>query len=434
MKKKAKSGLPGRLFRLLFLVMALLAGAAGGAGAEPRFSGEFTTDLSWYAALPYDGSRFDSPLNPDNSLMALEDLNGRSRLMLQLDGGSGEAGFQVMATADLTGEAVTAELLRAYGQVFLGDSLLFKAGRQSFYAGYGYLWNPVNLPAPPPDPEDPEGQRRGRDAVSLTVMGTALELELYALFPGLTEILNSAGTGPAGIALDEIRPGGRLTLYLPGLELILAGLYDHGGGADNGDGDDVVPALAAAFLADLRGVGLYAEGRAGYGSPRAYPDGSGGTFRKSGWLFSALAGGEYTFPSGTYAALEYRFDGAGFSEADWSAYSTGIDAAAAALPGDVTLYAAMAGLYDPAAMGRHYGALNFSHTFWDQNLDLAGVVVWGIDTAVLAFMPELVWKPGGGLSLSAAYSGFLSLPGGGFNEARLAPVKHALTLGLACYF
>lgn len=414
------------------------------AAAQADFSG--TAEIGFSANVT-DGD-YDSLLNPGN-LMALKDLAMDTSLIGRLDAGDEKTTFSawfslkeypigqaLMAgaynsvdpgnpdplTLAATGEVIamagdtifSLDLMRFSANVALGDYISLEAGRQSMLTGYGYGWNPIDFANPLKDPSDPDAAVRGVDALSLSAdLGYFGNLKIYGILPD--DLLAS------GIDFEEIKGGGELTLYLPGLEIKLTGLYDY----DSTEGSDAyVPSIGAGFMADLFGLGFYGEAAVRKGSRNYYTDGTlTGLSRKTDWTFSALAGLEYTFPWEMYVVAEYFYNGEGYDKSERNDVKTALEAAETMGGPTSDLF----GMYRSGYFARHYIMLSLVQPVYSVNTDLNLTAIFSPDSGALMVMPSVSYNFSGNFSGRIDYTGMFDLYSDDFSEVSAMPVKHVIS-------
>ncbi len=436
--------------KVLFVTLFLSAALA--ATAQVNFSGELKPEVIFN--IP--GSGYDSALNTGNYL-GVQDLMFRNEINLKLDQQSDSAaldlwlqvgqypiaellaGSAAILTSDegvvglaktaavgdlayMAGSYIyTASLMRASASWMPAPEFRVTLGRQSFLTGYGYGWNPVDLANPPKDPTDPSAYLQGVDG--LTLQGTPfswLSVKAYGIAP-------SEGSG---WAYNELLAGAELTLQMPALEVKLAGLY--GGRERNSDLYDLYPhGAAAAFYADVHGVGLYGEGVVRSRSRRNSADPAGGTSVLSDEpVFSALGGAEYYFASGLSGAVEYFYNGEGWDDDQRSDYASALEVLGG-MPGADYL-----GLYTPMYFARHYILLNLMIPWYEKDSSFNANIIYSPDSKALFVTPSASFNLNyeGTLVSEFWYSGMFSLDDGEKDEAWLSPVSHSVMVNLRYYF
>jgi len=375
---------------------------------------------------------YDSLLNPGN-MFGIQDFAMMPSLVAKLDAGDENTSFSawfsmkeypigqgllaaayfnpiqtgaVYELVSATGDNIYSfDLMRLSANVYLTDNISMEIGRQSMLTGYGYGWNPIDFANPLKNPTDPDADLRGVDAfVFKTYLGNSAALKVYALAP--QDLLVT------GLDYEEIKPGGELTLNLPGMELKLSGLWDY----DNNEGSDAyTPAAGAAVMLDLFGIGVYGEAAARKGSRTFSPDGS---TRKTDWLFSGLAGLEYTFESEFYAVVEYFYNGEGFNESERAEYETTLGLGATF---------DLLNMYSPGYFGQHYILINLMQPFYDIDTVINFSALYSPDSGALTIMPSLDYTFSGNFSANLAYTGMFDFSDNDFNEISALPVRHVVS-------
>jgi hypothetical protein len=422
-----------------FAVMLLLVLTAGrNVCAEASFGGEVEVGLAAYPAFPYEGSRFDSPLNPDNN-QRLEDLVPITDVLAKLWGESENTDFalwlavkpyylgQALLAAAAKDETQTSavgealpllgakvnyfEIYRANVGWYVSDHLTLRIGRQSMLTGYGYAWNPIDFINPLKDPYDPDLELMGVDAISaLFYLGNVVAFRMDAVYRS-EEIVE-------GLSFGDLQPGIEVTLALTGVDVKLKGFYDY----DRDEGEDAyVPALGLGAKVDVLGAGVYCEGSLLKGSRNLFPESLVSLSRKTDWLLSGLLGVEYTFESEIRILLEYLYNGEGYDLAERKLYRDSLQSIGA--PSSELLL-----MYRPGHFAEHYIYLNVAVPVYDWNTEFQLAAMYSPDSAMMSFLPMIVYDASGALSVELSYIGLLSLSNDSVNEAWLSPVKHVLRL------
>lgn len=407
--------------------------------AQTELSG--TAEIGFSANLT-DGD-FDTLLNPGNR-MELKDLSMTTSLIGRLDAGDERTTFSAWfnlkeypigqallagtydSAADddentidqllteefiaLTGDTIfSLDLMRFSVDVALGDYLYLEAGRQSMLTGYGYGWNPIDFANPLKDPSDPGAALHGVDALTFSAdLGYAASLTLYGMLPD--DLLTSE------MDFEEIKGGGELTVYLPGFEFKITGLYDY----DATEGSDAyTPAIGAGYMADLFGLGFYGEAAARKGSRTLFPNGDAMS-RKEEWVFSALAGLEYIFPFELYAAAEYFYNGEGYSKTERENYEALLIAS-----GGPT--SQLLSPLTPGCFSRHYLMLSLTQPLYGIHTDLSATALFAPDSGALMILPSIAFNFSGNFTGRIEYGGMVDLYDDDFSEVSGLPVKHRIS-------
>lgn len=397
-----------RIAGLMFLLCFLLTAAGYAEGLS--LSGTGTTSL--YAAFDADGgTAFDSPLNPGN-LLDLHPLGTVSDVSFHLESSGDNDAFTLWASlksypvgsalsaaayGDDVQELMLGTITASYGDTlitlaidrlnylwYVTDTLRLVFGRQSLLTGYGYGWNPMDLATPAGDPNNPEAQRVGVDALSLLWEGdSALTGELYALSD--TDSIN------APIPWSDLAFGTEGTLLLPVAEVRLTMQYDCGSSHFN---------LGVGTYLDISGAGLYGE---------ANMDGD------------LLAGVEYYFENGSGMIIEYFYHHEGRDLQERREYVTELSAE--------TILS-----FHPGYFARHYILAHLTYPLYDLNTDLSCTVLASPDSGSCILSPLATFYPSGNLTVFAGYNGLFSLGEDLYNEADLSPVGHMVNVGVTYAF
>ncbi len=427
--------------RKILLGLLLLGLAASLSFSDLSFSGQANLDLSLFPVLEHDAGRFESPLNPGN-VMEVRDLNlgtglhfklssqeqksafafwaavrpyDLARALLAASSGSAEQEAAVAGALSLLGPPPSAlEILRAYVQWYLGPEIVVTLGRQSMLTGYGYGWNPMDFVSPAKDPSDPNVELVGVDALSVQYSpGNILIVKLAGLY--------RCGSSVSGVDLSRLQGAAEITVWLPSLEIKLTGLFKQGA---PGSDDPFVPAVGAGFMADLAGLGLYAEAALLKGSRIPIAD-VGGLHWPSGWFFDALLGLQHTFPSELSLTAEYFYNGEGYSQEQRREYREALDFynnTEGAAPAQYLT------LFRPGYFAKHYLGLSLQLPVYALAADVGLTALYSPDSQALSLLPSLAVDLSGSLTVSLSYAGMFSLREGRFDEASLAPVRHEVKL------
>jgi len=379
--------------------------------AQADFSG--SADITIFANIP-ESDGYESLLNPGNAL-GVQDFGMMSSLIAKLDAGDEStifsAWFSINEFPDALGNELYAfELMRLSAIVYLTDNISMEIGRQSMLTGYGYGWNPIDFANPLKNPADPDADLRGVDGAALRMYpGDTTSLKLYGILPD--SLLSS------GLDYEEIKAGAEAIIYLPGLEVRLAGFWDY----DKSEGSDAyTPSVGTALMLDLFGIGVYGEAAARKGSRNYFADGALGLTRKTDWLISGLAGLEYTFESELYAVVEYFYNGEGYDESEREKFKNTLIAYAGPTVD-------LLGMYSLGYFAKHYILINLMQPFYDINTDINLSVLYSLDAGALTLMPSMNYSFSGNFSVKLAYTGMLDLSDDDFNEITALPVRHIVS-------
>ncbi|MBI9109544.1 MAG: hypothetical protein JEZ04_22570 [Spirochaetales bacterium] len=415
------------------------------------------TAVSLYSQVSFSGSAdividsnisengdYASLINPGN-LLGMKDIGISSSITSKLDAGDEKTSFsawlslneypmgQVLLTSayndplqiggvlELTktlGDTIfSMNLMRLSANVYLSNFVSMEVGRQSMLTGYGYGWNPIDFANPLKNPLDPDAALRGVDGISFKFfIGDMTALKIYGILP--QDLLSS------GLEYEEIKTGGELTMYFPGVELKLAGFYDY----DNTDGSDAyTPSVGTGLMLDIMGIGVYGEAAIRKGSRSNFTDGTNITGRKDEWLFSALAGVEYTFSTELYAVAEYFYNGEGYNNAERSDFEKTLRAYGGAT-------ADLFSIYSPGYFAKHYVMFNLMQPLYDYYTDLNLSAIFSPDSGALTVMPSMNYSFSGNFSGKLVYVGMFDLYGKYFSEVTAMPVKHIISTAFTYSF
>ncbi len=410
--------------------------------AQTDFSGTASIAIN---ANVSDSDSYGSLLNPGN-ILEITDISMSPSLVAKFNAGDDKttfsawvslkeypAGTGLLAAAygstDQTG-AVTEfldttgtntyvlDLMRLRVNVYLTDSLALEVGRQSMLTGYGYGWNPIDFADPMKDPRNPDAEMEGVDAAVLKMyLGSTLSLNIYTLFP--RDFLSE------GLSYRGMKPGAELTVSLPGVEWKLAGIWDYDSAGNN---DLYTPAAGAALNFDLFGIAFYGEASARKGSRRYFADGTVDILtRKTDWLFSALAGLQYTFKSEGNMIIEYFYNGEGYDKRERTDYEKTVTALS--VPTVEILK-----MYTPGYFARQYTLLTFIQPFFDIKTTFSLSVLYSPDSAAFLVMPLLTYTFSGSFEMDAGYTGMFDFSDDDFNEVSAAPVCHMIKVEFSYSF
>lgn len=399
------------------------------------------TDFSGTAAVTInanitDSGGYSSLLNPGN-ILEISDIAISSSFIVKLDAGDDKTTFSAWVSLKdyplgqgllaaaysdseqsgvvndflyASGSSIyTPDLMRLRANVYLTDNISLEVGRQSMLTGYGYGWNPIDFADPLKNPRDPNAELKGVDACVLnTYLGNTVSLKLYALVP--PAFLNP------GFSYREIKPGGELTVSLPGIELKAAGIWDY----DTTEGNDAYTSAAGlAFNFDFFGIGVYGETSMRKGSRNYFTNGAAATYRKTDWLFSGLAGLQYTFSSEGNVVFEYFYNGEGYNKAERTDFMNTLKI----LPGPTTEIFKM---YTPGYFARQYLLVNLMQPFYALNTDVGLSVLYSPDSEALMVMPSLHYTFSGSFEGTVGYTGMFDVSNGDFNEVTALPFHHSV--------
>ncbi len=397
--------------------------------AETDFSG--TAAVTINANIP-EADGFSSTLNPGN-MLGITDIGMSPGLAVKMNAGDDRTTFsawislkeyplgQGLLAACGSSQSVAAflaaagdtfytlDLQRLSANVYLADNLALEVGRQSMLTGYGYGWNPIDFADPLKDPQNPEADKTGVDAVALkTYFGSILSLKLYTLFP--RNFLAS------GLDYKDVKPGGELTVSLPGVECKLAGIWDF---VSAGTNDAYTPALGGALNVDIFGIGVYGEASMRKGSRNYFANSvTGAPSRKTSWLFSTLAGLQYTLPSEGNVVFEYFYNGEGYDREERMDYKKSISL----YPPTGVLLA----MYTPGFFARQYILLNVTQPFYAANAALSLSLIYSPDSGACMVSPSVTYTFSGSFEGTVLYTGMFDTATDDFSEVTALPVHHVI--------
>ena len=372
-----------------------------------RFRFDASSGWSWDgAAGPFGAGATDDSLELD--------LGAR----LFLDARPSET-FRVFGKTDISFPFTDQGGTRSFDEVFrvlelfsdfqLGDSVFFRAGKQTINWGVGWFFSPADLlNITEIDPEDPEAEREGPVALKIQAPVGAHNLYLYAVFEDAARA-------------EEIALAPRLELVLGDSELGVGGFYRAGD----------APAAMATLTTSLSDFSLFAEGVLSYGSNRTFvaedpasPTGLA-TRTVTDRLFPAATAGflyrdaddERDFDVSVSA--QYLYNGEGYADARLLRRNAG---GVAALLGAGELAGS-----DLAGTGRHYAAVNAGwNDLLGSDFTLACLWLGNLSDGSGRVVPSLRWQVIDELDLSLE-AGF------GYGEAgsEYAPSGEGMTLTLS---
>ncbi|MBN2439916.1 MAG: hypothetical protein JXJ04_01165 [Spirochaetales bacterium] len=412
------------------------------------FSGSLKTNLSLFLAFPYDDDRFDTLINPNNFL-GMHDIQGAHYLLTKIEGEDEKSffslwlGFNTYRIAEalyaaafgddsqtyalsetlpfLGTEIGNVELLRATVSFYATDTIVFNLGRQQMHTGYGYGWNPIDFANPLKDPYEPDAELKGVDAVKMTLaLGNIASLSLSGIYNG--------SDSPNGINFENIMVLSENTLYFPGVEIMVNGLYEY----DEKQGEDTTPmAVGIGSKFDLFDIGFYGEGAARFGSRNYYYDSTLTRHIKTETLFSALAGLEYVFPNELMLILEYFYNGEGFSAKEKDNFKQSVESAIEMFgyPGSEQIM-----MIIPGYINNHYILCHLMYPLYDQNMELQLLMLFSPDAMMLNILPGVSFNISGSFTLTAGYTGLFDFDNKKINEASVSPFKHMLNIEGAYFF
>ena len=410
--------------------------------AEIIFSGSLKTTLSLFLSFPYDDDRFASLINPGN-VLGVHDVQAANYLVTKLEGEEGDSFFalwlgfntyriaealyaaasgddiQLIALSEmlpfLGTEIGTIELLRAHISFYTFESLVFTLGRQEMQTGYGYGWNPSDFANPLKDPYNPKAELKGIDAVKMTViLGAMGSMSLSALYTG--------DDAADGINFEDIMLLSENTFNLPGLEIMLTGLYEYD---EDNDYDTIPMGAGVGCKVNVFDMGIYGEGAVRFGSRNYYYEAVLNPVIKTDPLFSALAGIEYIFPFELMFVLEYFYNGEGFSDNEKDLYEQSVRAKVDEIGSPRTDQLMM---IVPGYLNQHYILLHLMYPLYDLNMEVQCLALFSPDGLMLNLLPQVNFNISGSLTVSLGYTGLFDFDGERINEASLNPFEHMIVI------
>lgn len=414
--------------KMIFAVMLLIKFSIT---AETDFYG--SAEISVLALVPADN--YDSLINPNNSLLKLNDMSIINSVIFRIDSYDEKSNFESMfklqnypvgsflynpadPQSDLVktmltevGESVISlEIYRLFIDYSLLENLYISIGRKQYFMGYGYGWNPADNLNPLKNPEDPDAELQGVDSISLEWnMDNILNGRVIAAFN--KKIFNQ------GVNYNELIISSDISLILEGLEVLLTGNYNF-----NQERDEKVNSFGFAFKKDIFGLGLYGEGILLDGSRNKFTDGIS-TYYKEEPIFNYLVGLEYLFPTETNLILEFLYNGEGYNESERKAYEDLL-----ILSGGLEV------LHRNSNYSRQYLLINLVQSFYDYNTTLNFSSIFNIDTFNITLAPSAEFSISENMDISIEYYGTLDLSKDDLTESKLSPVKHGININFKYSF
>jgi hypothetical protein len=367
-----------------------------------------------------------TPLNREN-VLGLADYPGLGRLAVgwRETHGSFRAVFRgyVERTWGTAGDETDGVVRQAYAQYWWGEKVGVRVGKQRIAWGSGFAWNPTNRLEPPKNALNTTLEQEGALAARLD----------WVPAPWASVVLVGATTDatPRDLPLATPEPERRDSAALRArfvvkdtdLALVAAG------------GRNQRTLFGLDLGRDLGWAAVHAEA-ALYEGAEMFPP------RDDTLFFRVVAGALRTSGENAFA-LEYFYNGEGYSDAGVERWLAGLDQAWAAstnpsLPSELqqqALAAYGAGVSIPYAGGlglrRHY--LHASWTRGGATSVWTGAVrtIFGLDDGAFALTPGVGWAPRGNVTLNLDA---VLLLGPDESEYRLAPVRGALQARLKVLF
>ena len=368
-----------------------------------------------------------TPLNRDN-VLGLDDYPGLGRLALgwRETHGSFRAVFRGYVEQDwgTKAEATDWVVRQGYLQYWWGEKVGVRVGKQRVAWGSGFAWNPTNRIEPPKNALNTTLEQEGALAARLDWVPTA--------WASVVLVGATTDATPSDLAVAEADVERRDTAAIRARFLVK-------------DTDVALVASAGKNQRTLFGldlgrdvggsVALHAEA-ALYDGAEMFPPRDGTVF------FRIVAGALKTIGENAFA-LEYFYNGEGYSDAGTALWLAGLDRAWAAstnpaLPPEQQQQAL--GVYARGASIPFAGGLglrrNYLHASWTRGVATSvwtGAVrtAFGLDDGAFALTPGVGWAPRGNVTLNVDA---ILLFGPDESEYRLAPVRGALQARLKVLF
>jgi hypothetical protein len=368
-----------------------------------------------------------TPLNRDN-VLGLDPYPGLGRLAAgwkETHGGF-RAVFRgyVERTWGTRGDETDGVVRQGYAQYWWGDKVGVRVGKQRIAWGSGFAWNPTNRLEPPKNALNTTLEQEGALAARLDWVGApwASVVLVGATTDATPRDLPVAATDAE--RRDSAAVRARFLVKDTDVAIVACG------------GKNQRTLFGLDLGRDLGGrVALHAEAAA-YEGAEMFPP------RDDTLFFRIVAGALRTSGENAFA-LEYFYNGEGYSDAGVSRWLAGLDrswtaAANPALPPELqqqALAAYATGASIPYAGGlglrRHY-----LHAAWTRG---GATSVWtgavravvGLDDGAFALTPGLGWAPRGNVTLNLDA---VVLLGPEESEYRLAPLRGALQARLKVLF
>jgi len=367
-----------------------------------------------------------TPLNREN-VLGLADYPGLGRLAVgwRETHGSFRAVFRgyVERTWGTAGDETDGVVRQAYAQYWWGDRVGVRVGKQRIAWGSGFAWNPTNRLEPPKNALNTTLEQEGALAARLD----------WVPAPWASVVLVGATTDatprdlpfatPEPERRDSAALRARFVVGDTDLALVVSG------------GKNQRTLFGLDLGRDLGWAAVHAEAALYEGAEMLPP-------RDDTLFFRVVAGALRTSGENTFA-LEYFYNGEGYSDGGVERWLAGLDQAWAAstnpsLPPELqqqafAAYAAGASIPYAGGLGlrRHY--LHASWTRGGATSVWTGAVrtIFGLDDGAFALTPGVGWAPRGNVTLNLDA---VLLLGPDESEYRLAPVRGALQARLKVLF
>jgi hypothetical protein len=367
-----------------------------------------------------------TPLNREN-VLGLDAYPGLGRLALgwRETHGSFRAVFRgyVERTWGAQGDETDWVVRQAYAQYWWGEKVGVRVGKQRIAWGSGFAWNPTNRLEPPKSALNTTLEQEGALAVRLDWVP--------ASWASVVLVGATTDASPRDLPLATPEPErhdsaalrARFVVKATDLALVVSG------------GRNQRTLLGLDLGRDLGWAAVHAEAALYEGAEMLPP-------RDDTVFFRIVAGALWT-AGGNAFALEYFYNGEGYSDAGVDGWLAGLDRwwAAATDPALAPeLQQAALGAYAAGASIPYAGGLglrrHYLHASWARGGATSvwtGAVrtVFGVDDGSLALTPGVGWAPRGNFTLNVDA---VVLLGPDESEYRLAPVRGALQARLRILF
>lgn len=367
-----------------------------------------------------------TPLNRDN-VLGLDDTPGLGRLAVgwRESHGSFRAVFRgyVERTWGTTVDETDWVVRQGYVQYWWGDKVGVRVGKQRIAWGSGFAWNPTNRLEPPKNVFNTTLEQEGALAARVDWVPT--------VWASVVLVGATTDATPRDLPLETPEPESRDSLAAR-LRFVVKDT-DVAAVASGGKNQRTLFGLDVGR--DLGWAAVHAEA-ALYRGAEMFPPRDHTTF------FRIVAGALRTVGENSFA-LEYFYNGEGYSDAGAARWLAGLDQAWAvatnpAVPPEVqqqalAVYAAGATIPYTAGLGLRR---NYLHASWTRG---GATSVWtsavravlGLDDGAVALTPGVAWAPRGNVTLDLDAVLLLGPEDG---EYRLAPVRGALQFRLKILF
>ncbi len=375
-------------------------------------------------SFAYESAR--TPLNREN-VLGLDDYPGLGRLAVgwRETHGSFRAVFRgyVERTWGTTVDETDWVVRQGYVQYWWGEKVGVRVGKQRIAWGSGFAWNPTNRLEPPKNALNTTLEQEGALAARLDWVPAA--------WASVVLVGATTDATPRDLPLETPEPERRDSLALRSrfvvkdtdVALVVSG------------GKNQRTLLGLDLARDLGWAAVHAEAALYEGAEMLPP-------RDDTVFFRVVAGALRTSGENAFA-LEYFYNGEGYSDAGTERWLAGLDQAWAvatnpALPPEIqqqamAVYAAGATIPYTAGLGLRRNYLHASWTRGGATSVWTGAVrtVLGLDDGAFALTPGVGWAPRGNVTLNLDA---VLLLGPDESEYRLAPVRGALQARLKVLF